>query len=83
MLELRYTPDDVDRLREQPAVRSAVHWGLLVSRVGPIIAKGRPELPVHRSPEAQKQHEKNDIIQAQAAYDRLLELIHVPTEEEA
>jgi hypothetical protein len=80
MLELRYTPADVVALREQPAIRDAVHWGLLVARIGPIVGKGRPELPVHRSTEAQKQHDKADIIRSQAAYDHLVELIHVPAD---
>ena len=81
MLELHYSVDDMKALREQPAVREAIHWGLLVKRVGPLIADGRPEMPVERSPEAEKQHKRATIARAQVFYDHLVKLIHVPEEE--
>jgi hypothetical protein len=83
VLELGYGPEEIEQLRARPALRDAVHWGLLVRRIGPIIAAGRPELPVKRNAEAEKAHHNAQIVRSQAAYDHLLELIAVPLEDEA
>jgi hypothetical protein len=83
VLELRYSPAELDDLHRRPELRDAVRFGLLVRRIAPLLEGGRPELPVKRSAQQEAEHAKRQIMAGQVAYDQLLALIAVPEGDDA